>query len=234
MTCSFPSFATGSRRAEVNAESAADSQQIQSPPVRKLGGPRPPSYERLLHMYAELRGGGHAVNHKRVGRFMRLRGIRGASRRRKWRTTTRAPGATAGARPGGSQLRRVGAGPALGRQHHLHPRRGRVPVPGGGAACVEPPRGRLGHGAAHEDCARAAGAGGGARAQLHLMRPPLQRSKHEARLQEPGFGEWSTADSVLLVTDRNTLQTHLLSSSRSISKSKLRPPPKAQNTHPQV
>jgi hypothetical protein len=40
-------------------------------------------------MHAELRDEGYAVNHKRVGRLMRLGGLRGASRRRKWRTTTR-------------------------------------------------------------------------------------------------------------------------------------------------
>jgi putative transposase len=40
-------------------------------------------------MYAELRDEGHSVNHKRVGRLMRLGGLRGASRRRKWRTTVR-------------------------------------------------------------------------------------------------------------------------------------------------
>jgi putative transposase len=40
-------------------------------------------------MHAEMRDEGHAVNHKRVGRLMRLGGLRGASRRRKWRTTTR-------------------------------------------------------------------------------------------------------------------------------------------------
>jgi len=40
-------------------------------------------------MHAELRDEGHSVNHKRVGRLMRVGGLRGASRRRKWRTTTR-------------------------------------------------------------------------------------------------------------------------------------------------
>jgi putative transposase len=40
-------------------------------------------------MHAELRDECRAVNHKRVGRLMRLGGLRGASRRRKWRTTTR-------------------------------------------------------------------------------------------------------------------------------------------------
>jgi putative transposase len=42
-------------------------------------------------MHAELRDDGHPVNHKRVGRLMRLGGLRGASRRRKWRTTIRDP-----------------------------------------------------------------------------------------------------------------------------------------------
>jgi putative transposase len=41
-------------------------------------------------MYAELRDEGHRVNHKRVARLMRLEGLEGATRRRKWRTTKRA------------------------------------------------------------------------------------------------------------------------------------------------
>lgn len=40
-------------------------------------------------MYAELRDEGHQVNHKRVARLMRLEGLEGATRRRKWRTTKR-------------------------------------------------------------------------------------------------------------------------------------------------
>jgi len=40
-------------------------------------------------LYAELRDEGHHVNHKRVGRLMRLAGLVGATRRRKWRTTKR-------------------------------------------------------------------------------------------------------------------------------------------------
>ena len=40
-------------------------------------------------MYAELRDDGWRVNHKRVGRLMRLNGLQGATRRRKWRTTKR-------------------------------------------------------------------------------------------------------------------------------------------------
>ena len=41
-------------------------------------------------MYAELRDDGWQVNHKRVRRLMRLDGLQGATRRRKWRTTKRA------------------------------------------------------------------------------------------------------------------------------------------------
>ncbi len=41
-------------------------------------------------IYAELRDEGWLVNHKRVARLMRLDGLQGASRRRKWRTTKRA------------------------------------------------------------------------------------------------------------------------------------------------
>ena len=40
-------------------------------------------------LYAELREGGVLANHKRVARLMRLHGIVGATRRRKWRTTKR-------------------------------------------------------------------------------------------------------------------------------------------------
>jgi putative transposase len=40
-------------------------------------------------MYAELREDGHSVNHKRVGRLMRVGGLKGITRRRKWRTTVR-------------------------------------------------------------------------------------------------------------------------------------------------
>lgn len=40
-------------------------------------------------LHAELRDEGHAVNHKRVGRLMRLEGLVGATRRKKWRTTQR-------------------------------------------------------------------------------------------------------------------------------------------------
>ncbi len=41
-------------------------------------------------MYAELRDDGWQVNHKRVRRLMRLDGLQGATRRKKWRTTRRA------------------------------------------------------------------------------------------------------------------------------------------------
>ncbi len=40
-------------------------------------------------MYAELRDDGWQVNHKRVRRLMRLAGLQGATRRKKWRTTKR-------------------------------------------------------------------------------------------------------------------------------------------------
>jgi hypothetical protein len=40
-------------------------------------------------MYAELRDDGVLVNHKRVGRLMKLDGLVGITRRRKWRTTKR-------------------------------------------------------------------------------------------------------------------------------------------------
>src|SRR5690606_15171216 len=40
-------------------------------------------------LHAELKEDGHRVGHNRVGRLMRAGGIQGASRRRKWRPTTR-------------------------------------------------------------------------------------------------------------------------------------------------
>ena len=46
-------------------------------------------------MYAELRDEGLLVNHKRVARLMRLDGLVGVTRRKKWRTTKRDPGARA-------------------------------------------------------------------------------------------------------------------------------------------
>lgn len=58
--------------------------------IRRIHGESRETYGRP-RLYAELREEGHAVNHKRVGRLMRLGEIRGASRRRKWRTTTRDP-----------------------------------------------------------------------------------------------------------------------------------------------
>ena len=41
-------------------------------------------------MYAELRDDGWQVNHKRIRHLMRLDGLQGATRRKKWRTTKRA------------------------------------------------------------------------------------------------------------------------------------------------
>lgn len=43
-------------------------------------------------MYAEMQDEAHAVNHKRVGRLMRLDGLVGATRQKKWRTTRRGAG----------------------------------------------------------------------------------------------------------------------------------------------
>lgn len=44
-------------------------------------------------MYAELRDEGIEVNHKRVSRLMKLEGLVGVTRRKKWRTTKRDKGA---------------------------------------------------------------------------------------------------------------------------------------------
>jgi putative transposase len=45
-----------------------------------------------LRMHAELTDEGHEVNHKRVGRLMRVGELRGVTRRKKWRTTVREQG----------------------------------------------------------------------------------------------------------------------------------------------
>lgn len=51
-----------------------------------------PTYGRP-RICAELRDEGRVVNHKRVARLMKLNGLVGATRRRKWRTTRRDPDA---------------------------------------------------------------------------------------------------------------------------------------------
>jgi putative transposase len=71
-----------SARSLANDELLGEIHRIHGESRQTYGRPR---------MYAELRDAGRVVNHKRVGRLMRLGGIRGASRRRKWRTTTRDP-----------------------------------------------------------------------------------------------------------------------------------------------
>lgn len=75
-----------SARSRANDELLDEIRRIHEESRQTYGRPR---------LYAELREEGRAINHKRVGRLMRLGEIRGASRRRKWRTTTRDPGARA-------------------------------------------------------------------------------------------------------------------------------------------
>jgi putative transposase len=58
----------------------AEMERIHQQSRRTYGRPR---------LHAELKDDGHRVGQKRVGRLMRLGGIRGASRRKKWRTTIR-------------------------------------------------------------------------------------------------------------------------------------------------
>jgi putative transposase len=69
-----------SARASANAALLARMKEIHRFSRSTYGRPR---------LYAELRDEGHRVNHKRVGRLMRLEGLVGATRRRKWRTTRR-------------------------------------------------------------------------------------------------------------------------------------------------
>ena len=75
-----------SARSLVNAQLTEEIRRIHAWSRRSHGRPR---------MHAELRDEGHQVNHKRVGRLMKLAGIVGVTRRRKWRTTTRDPHARA-------------------------------------------------------------------------------------------------------------------------------------------
>ena len=73
-----------SRRAVANATLLKDIQRIHLSSRSTYGRPR---------VHAELRDEGQRVNHKRVGRVMCLGGLRGVTRRRKWRTTTKDPNA---------------------------------------------------------------------------------------------------------------------------------------------
>lgn len=68
-----------SARATANRALLGEIEQIHMAIRASYGRPR---------MYAELRDKGRLVNHKRVGRLMRVGGIKGATRRKKWRTTT--------------------------------------------------------------------------------------------------------------------------------------------------
>jgi putative transposase len=69
-----------SARSLANQELLGHIERIHAESRETYGRPR---------LHAELREQSRVVNHKRVGRLMRLGGLRGASRRRKWRTTTR-------------------------------------------------------------------------------------------------------------------------------------------------
>jgi putative transposase len=69
-----------SARSAKNDDLLAKIEQIHGDSRGTYGRPR---------VYAELRDEGHRVNHKRVGRLMRLGGILGVTRRRKWSTTSR-------------------------------------------------------------------------------------------------------------------------------------------------
>ena len=75
-----------SPRSLANARLTDEIRRIYAWSRRSYGRPR---------MQAELRDQGYPVNHKRVGRLMKLAGIVGVTRRRKWRTTTRDPHARA-------------------------------------------------------------------------------------------------------------------------------------------
>ncbi|MEX0893168.1 MAG: IS3 family transposase, partial [Gemmatimonadota bacterium] len=71
---------TASAREVANAALLERMREIHRFSRRTYGRPR---------MYAELRDEGLLVNHKRVGRLMKLDGLVGVTRRKKWRTTKR-------------------------------------------------------------------------------------------------------------------------------------------------
>lgn len=75
-----------SARARANEALVGRMREIHAFSRESYGAPR---------MYAELRDEGALVNHKRVARLMRLDGLVGVTRRKKWRTTKRDPGARA-------------------------------------------------------------------------------------------------------------------------------------------
>lgn len=75
-----------SARATANEALVGRMREIHTFSRESYGAPR---------MYAELRDEGVLVNHKRVARLMRLDGLVGVTRRKKWRTTKRDPGARA-------------------------------------------------------------------------------------------------------------------------------------------
>lgn len=69
-----------SARAQANEALLVTMRGIYTATKQSYGRPR---------MYEELRDDGVLVNHKRVGRLMKLDGLVGITRRRKWRTTKR-------------------------------------------------------------------------------------------------------------------------------------------------
>jgi len=75
-----------SARARANEALVSRMREIHGFSRESYGAPR---------MHAELRDEGRLVNHKRVARLMRLDGLVGVTRRKKWRTTKRDPGARA-------------------------------------------------------------------------------------------------------------------------------------------
>ncbi len=126
-------------------------------------------------MQAELRDACWGVNHKRVARLMKLEGLEGASRRRKWRTTKRAKDV----RPAPDLVERdfLVRGPDrlwvadVTYRAHLE----RVPVPGGGDGCLESAGGGPVDGDAPEDGAHARGAEHGDLAATARSGGPPQR-----------------------------------------------------------
>ena len=107
-------------------------------------------------MQAELRDEGWGVNHKRVARLMKLEGLEGASRRRKWRTTKRAKDV----RPAPDLVDRdfhvTGPDRLWVADVTYVPTSSGFPLPGRGGRCLEPPGGGLVDGDASEDGAGAA------------------------------------------------------------------------------
>ena len=138
---------------------------------------------------------------RRAGRAEADRSALAAGRARRGQSTARRPhhaagtGRDAGGRSSAAQLHGDRPEPALGRRHHLHPDLGRLPLPRGGARCLQPPDRGLGDGNAPEDRSGPGRAQHGARATEAggvIHHSDQGESVHLARLRAPLPGsQWA-------------------------------------------